>query len=228
MLFIKQLFAFLKDPTNTQSGVDFVSNVAMQDNFATNFIKKMISFDDSTMQLLMKPNFKEYILQPLNIEYLKTLPKNTLGFQYANQMIQNNFQELSYSAEFNPLKDIYVRYAANFLKFHEVHHILLGIPFSVVGEFVIIDFFSHKDIKGLPLRTFAFLTQASFYISHIHKPQQILKFWKLINRLKQKVEITAILTSINMVELLETDTDEVRKQLRIVPFGDEDFAIFSK
>lgn len=154
---------------------------------------------------------KPLTFEPLNLESLAQLPKNTFGYAYCEFLNKNNLKPLNFSKRVWDLSDRYpvtTRYA----RVHDMIHTLLGFGTDFAGELGVYAFIypqNYCSILNQAAQTAKIFTRAI-------KPWA----WRDLNAAQKRGEELAKTAKILIAEKLEDylprDLNEVRKQLGII------------
>lgn len=90
---------------------------------------------------LCKSAFDNHIrLGEVDLEALALLPQNTLGYVYANYMMQNNLKPLQHKASSNDYEFL----SAHLSETHDIWHIVTGCNTDILGEIQLESFYLYQ------------------------------------------------------------------------------------
>jgi ubiquinone biosynthesis protein COQ4 len=147
---------------------------------------------------------------PINLEQLSTLPRGTLGYEYAHHMQVNQLKPFNVSPE---LEDVAGRnvFALRYAVTHDIFHVLLGFDTSYAGEMGVLAFavaqnYSRQQRWGLWIATVLYPLLAPGQFREIFRQRE--KGWELGSRAE-------FLLAVPFEEMWHRPLNEVRKELRL-------------
>ena len=229
---LKLILEVSTDISNTQRNLEIIEKVTLDENWLTKYLNANVEYSDEQKAILDRFDIQDLINQPFDLNYLIALPVNTLGYQYAKFMHDNNFDELQFSDRFmdKSKSNFRVKLISYELKIHDFIHPLLLAPTIPIGEYLNICFYANNNVKQyqttyllkfiLCIMNFLVILQNLFY------PKRIIQYFRLLKKIKIMAKKAKEYNAQDIRSLLEQDIDIARSTLGIVPFQVSDFATF--
>lgn len=124
---ISSIVDFAKASDGDFEAINKLAN-ALSDEYSS---QKMVEFLSEQPQ--GKSTFKERpYLGVIDLQKLHCLPKNTLGYCYANHLLENNLKPLQFSGELIETDAQYL--GAHITESHDIWHVITGCQTDILGE----------------------------------------------------------------------------------------------
>jgi ubiquinone biosynthesis protein COQ4 len=126
LMMIKGAVSLFKDPTQTESVYDIEDG--LRKTKATQLAVEFVKSDPSVAHIIQE----RYTPPQLDLEFLLTLPANSLGYTYASYIKESNFDPNFYRKV-----DVEDEISYVFLRLrqtHDIWHIIAGFSTDVAGE----------------------------------------------------------------------------------------------